>query len=103
MNEKLYNELNDLDQYDEDITKNKEKHKKKFCWWLFLISVIGAVLAMFLIQIPALIVITIALILTFKNRKKYIIWPQVIVILPNLILLLFFMYTFISGQVTNNV
>lgn len=101
MENKLYNEKDELDKYDESNFENVKKTKKKFCWWLFLISLIGGLLAIFLIQIPALIVIAISLVLSFIYRKKYLIWPQKIVIVPNLIMLLFFMYTFLSGNVSN--
>lgn len=98
MDEKLYSED---EQFDEDNVKNKKEPKKKFCLWLFLVSLAGGLLGMFLIELPALIVMVIALILTFVYRKKYKIWPQLIVILPNLVLLLFFMITMMSDEMSS--
>lgn len=63
MSEKLYDEIDEkLNAYDEDSVI--EKPRKKFCVWLFAISLFGGLIAMFLVKIPALIVCAIVIILT---------------------------------------
>lgn len=95
--EKLFEE--ETETYDDG---EKAGRKKRFCWWLFVISLVGGALACFLIKIPALIVLVVSIVLNIIFRKEYLIWPQVIVITPNLLFLIIYMLTFVFGNVTNS-
>ncbi len=92
MNERL------LDEYDEDSVvfqdaKDKRlQEKKKCCWWNILLACVGFISGNFLINkvqvIIGFIIMGISLICTVALRKKYKMWPQIVLIvlgiLPNL-------------------
>ena len=92
MKGKLY-EDDDINVYDEDVKESSDKYKKKkFCWWIFLISLLGAGFNMYFMPVPGFFLLGLCLILSIVFRKKYKMSPQFIVIALSTALHLFYTY-----------
>jgi len=90
--EKLY-EDEYINVYDEDAKEMSDRcKKKKFCWWNFLISLLGAGFNMYFMPIPGFCLLVLSLILSIVFRKKYKISPQLVIIVLSTALHLFYTY-----------
>lgn len=73
----------------------REKEKKKFCVGTFILSLITLLIQTFLFELefPVYIFLAVTLFLTVKMRNTYKMWPNLIIIIPVFLLMLFFSIT----------
>lgn len=98
-----------LDEYDEDsvaFQNEKQKtieNKKKVCWWNLTLAIIGFISGNLLISkiqmIAGFIIMGISLVCSIVLRKKYKVWPQVVLIILGILPDIFILYNVIVNGI----
>lgn len=82
-----------------DVQENENK-KKRFCIWSFLFSLVVVLVEMttFIYEIPTYVMMVIAFSIIIALRKKYKMWPNFIILIPFLFMMIFFSVTIRISQ-----